>query len=72
MTTTPAVETWTITATSGRFDVQTPDDLDVGECMPAYCVVTDTEVLGPYPTWEAAQSLLDEGVAGDVYPLTYR
>lgn len=38
----------------------------------AWCVVTDTEVHGPYVTWEEAQSVLDEGVAGDVFSMTYR
>lgn len=38
----------------------------------AWCVVTDNDVHGPYVSWEEAQSLLDEGVAGDVFQMTYR
>jgi predicted trehalose synthase len=38
----------------------------------AWCVVTDTEVLGPYVTEEEATSLLDEGMAGDVFQMRYR
>lgn len=38
----------------------------------AFCVVTDSEVFGPYVTWEEAQSVLDEGCAGDVFRMTYR
>lgn len=38
----------------------------------AWCVVTDSEVLGPYETFEEADGLLNEGMAGDVFQMRYQ
>lgn len=62
------VETWVIPM-AATTSPQEPEPLARPE---AWCVVTDTDVLGPYASWEEAQSLLDEGVPGDVFPMTYR
>ncbi|MGB0873654.1 MAG: hypothetical protein ACPGSE_00225 [Synechococcus sp.] len=37
----------------------------------AWCVVTDHEVLGPYESFEEADGLLNEGMAGDVFQMRY-
>lgn len=38
----------------------------------AWCVVTDHEVLGPYESFEEADGLLNEGMAGDVFEMRYQ
>lgn len=38
----------------------------------AFCVVTDYEVLGPYETFEEAESLIDGGMSGDVFNMRYQ
>lgn len=38
----------------------------------AWCVVTNDEVLGPYESYEEADSLLDHGLAGDVFAMRYK
>lgn len=71
----PTAETWVIPRPPSPADDPAPGDwLDQvrRHQAQAWCVVTDTEVHGPYTSWEEAQSLLDEGIRGDVFPLTYR
>lgn len=81
-------ETWVIPVTLGadqasRFHFEEPERVDPFDpcnwlasvrqrLVDAFCVVTDTDVLGPYVTWEEAQSVLDEGCAGDVFRMTYQ
>lgn len=37
-----------------------------------WCIVTDSEVLGPYAAWEETQEALEvRGVTGDVFPMRY-
>lgn len=38
----------------------------------AWCIVTDTEVLGPYESFEEAEFLKDAGLAGDVFQMRYK
>lgn len=79
-------ETWVIPVSLGadqanRFQFDTPKrvEWDPGQwivdlrqrLIEAWCVVTETEVHGPYVTWEEAQGVLDDGVIGDVFPISY-
>ncbi len=71
----PTVETWVISRHDSAADDTTPSDwLDQvrKRQAQAWCVVTDTDVHGPYISYEEAQSLLDEEVKGDVFRMIYR
>ena len=80
----PEIETWTFalgadqsgplytvnTGATTTADLSWQDRLRQ-RLVTAWCVVTDHEVLGPYETFEEADGLLNEGMAGDVFQMRY-